>query len=297
MDQTDPLLQATRAALEPFPELAFAVLFGSAVIGRLRADSDLDVAVYLASGRSLEIESERELTNEADMMSAIERLTDRNVDLLILNRAPATVCAAAVLTGVPALIRDKAMFSRYRLAVTDVAIDFWATEREFRLIRARSASLNQADRARLERILDYMAEELRDREQFAAVTLQRYEQDRNLRRNFDRWTEVLITAVIDLGKIVLASEHRPTPQTYSRILEDLESCAGFTHLQGRLKPLAALRNILAHEYIDLRFSRLATFAREQVGGVAEAADAAQAWMERVVPAKDATPPENAAGQE
>ena len=37
--------------LERFPHLTFAVLFGSAASGRLRPDSDVDVAVYGASGR------------------------------------------------------------------------------------------------------------------------------------------------------------------------------------------------------------------------------------------------------
>ena len=71
----------------------------------------------------------------------------RTVDLLVLNRAPATVCASAVGTGVPVFVRDDSICSRYSLAVTDVAIDFLDTEREWRAIRARSASLSPRDRS------------------------------------------------------------------------------------------------------------------------------------------------------
>ena len=68
------LIAGLRVALGPFDEIAFAVLFGSAVTGRLRLDSDLDIAVYGASGRSLEIELDRELAGEIDMQIAAERV-------------------------------------------------------------------------------------------------------------------------------------------------------------------------------------------------------------------------------
>ena len=147
VDPTDPLLTAVRAALEPFTDIAFAVVFGSAATGRMREDSDLDVAVYADSGGALEIETERDLPDETEILLAIERATGRNVDLLCLNRSPATVCAAAMISGNPVLVRDGALMTRYRLAVIDVAIDFWATERDFRAIRSRSASLSDPDRA------------------------------------------------------------------------------------------------------------------------------------------------------
>ncbi|MFW5642608.1 MAG: nucleotidyltransferase domain-containing protein [Alkalispirochaeta sp.] len=143
MNQLEALRYATRHALEPFENIAFVFLFGSAVSDRLRNDSDLDVAVYGTSGRHLEIETDRELTDEAGMQLAVERETGINVDLLVLNRAPAAVCTSAVTTGVPVFIRDESILSRYLLAVTDVAIDFLETERDWRAIRARSASLSR----------------------------------------------------------------------------------------------------------------------------------------------------------
>jgi uncharacterized protein len=151
MGQLEDIQEHLRIALEPFGHLAFAVLFGSAVSGRLRTDSDLDVAVYVASGRSLEIETTRELPDEGLIQLRLEQESGRNVDLLTLNRAPAAVCASAVTTGVPVLLRDEALYSRYRLAVMDVARDFLETEREWREIRARSASLSEQDRIRLHR--------------------------------------------------------------------------------------------------------------------------------------------------
>ena len=124
MVPAEDMSQAVRQALEPFAGVRFAVVFGSAAAGRLHGESDVDVAVYGDSGGLLEIEVEREIESETDIQISLERATNRNVDLLVLNRAPATVCAAALLTGRPVVIRDGALYRRYYLAVTDVASRF-----------------------------------------------------------------------------------------------------------------------------------------------------------------------------
>ncbi|MFW5690161.1 MAG: type VII toxin-antitoxin system MntA family adenylyltransferase antitoxin [Spirochaetota bacterium] len=276
--ELDAIVERLRGALERFPGVAFAYLFGSAVSGRLREDSDLDVAVYLDSGAALEVESDRSVEGEADVQIAAERATDRNVDLLVLNRAPATVCATAVTTGVAVLVRDEALRSRYLLAVTTTAADFEQTEHEFREVRSRSNSLAPADRSRLERILEYIHIELEDRPGFRDVSLQRYRTDRDLRRNLDRWVEMLINAAIDIAKVVLASEHREVPRTYGQILDDVSTVEGFASLGDRLRPLAALRNTMAHEYLDLRFGRVMRFVEDDADTVADLARLTRAWV-------------------
>ena len=253
------MVATVRQALEPFADISFACLFGSAAVERLREDSDIDVAVYFDSGRSLEIEADRRMAIEPDVQLAVERSTNRNVDLLVLNRAPASVCATAVRDGVAVLVRNESMLSRYVLAVTTVAMDFRETEKEFRRIRARSSSLSETDRSRLERIVDFVTQEMQDRDAFLAVRLDRYRSDRDLQRNLDRWVEQLINAAIDTAKIVLASENRPVPQTYAQILGDLEAMDAFAPLNRSLIPLAGLRNLMAHEYLDLRFDRVKEF--------------------------------------
>ncbi len=287
---TDQIVAATGLALDRFPHLLFGFLFGSAVAGRLRSDSDLDVAVYQASGGYLEIEAARDLDREADIQLALERATGRNVDLLLLNRAPASVCAAALLSGRPVLVRDRAFCTRYFLAVTAVASDFLETEREYRAIRNRSRSLSAIDRSRLERILDFIGTELQDRDQFRGVTLDRYQGDRDLRRNLDRWVEMLINAAIDTGKIVLASERRDVPYTYGQILAELEAVERFSDLAGRLRPLAALRNVLAHEYLELRFGRVQPFVASGADALDQFACLARSWQRD----RDAAAPEDTA---
>ena len=289
MNQLEEIRSTVLTALEPFTSVAFAFLFGSAVSGRLRSDSDLDVAVYGASGRLLEIETDREYSDEANVQLAVERATGRNVDLLILNRAPAIVCASAVGTGLPLLIRDSSLYSRYTLAITDVAIDFLDTEREWREIRARSASLSPQDHNRLNRILTFMDEELKDVPEFTDTTLAAYQQDRSLRRNLDRWVEILINGTIDIAKIIQASERLPIPQTYAQILDLLPSVSGFSTIPGEIRDLAPLRNVMAHEYLDLRFTRVRRFIDSDIHMVRAVVTAARAWIDSPGPNGESGP--------
>lgn len=277
MSAADEITAAVGGGLERFPQLTFAVLFGSAAAGRMRPDSDIDVAVYGAAGGRLEIEQDREIDRETELQIALERATQRNVELLILNRAPATVCAAALTTGRIVLMRDRAFYTRYLLAVTSAATDFLRTEGEYRAIRGRSRSLSPVDRSRLERIVDFIDTELEDRQRFRGITQRRYRSDRDLRRNIERWVETLINAAIDIGKVVLSASGRPLPYTYGQLLADLETLPGFTGLSGRLQPLAAVRNLMAHEYLDLRFGRVARFVDEGAGAVGELARRTRAW--------------------
>jgi len=278
MQPTDELVTAIRRALKAVPRIEFSVLFGSAASGRLRQDSDLDVAVYCESGGRLEIEEQREIPEEAAVQIALERASGRNVDLLVLNRAPATVCASALLTGRLLTVGNRELYTRYFLAVTSAAIDFLETEREYRAIAARSRSLSDIDRSRLLRIIDFIAEELQDAPTFQSVTLDRYGSDRDLRRNIDRWVEMLINAALDIGKIVLSSMHRPVPQTYGQILSHLESMPHFSELSGALSPLAPLRNLMAHEYLDLRFGRVRWFVDMGAATVGRLAELTHEWL-------------------
>ena len=278
MQPTDELVTAIRRALKAVPRIEFSVLFGSAASGRLRQDSDLDIAVYCESGGRLEIEEQREVAEEVAVQIALERASGRNVDLLVLNRAPATVCASALLTGRLLTVGNRELYTRYFLAVTSAAIDFLETEGEYRAIAARSRSLSDIDRSRLLRIIDFIAEELQDAPTFQSVTLDRYGSDRDLRRNIDRWVEMLINAALDIGKIVLSSMHRPVPQTYGQILSHLESMPHFSELSGALSPLAPLRNLMAHEYLDFRFGRVRWFVDMGAATVGRLAELTHEWL-------------------
>lgn len=101
-------------------EVRMAFLFGSEERGTASTESDVDVAVYLEEEGAEDV-----------LWLDVERLLGREVDLVVLNRAPATVAWSA-LRGTPLLIRDRKFYLDYLLEVSEEAesladfnLDFW----------------------------------------------------------------------------------------------------------------------------------------------------------------------------
>ena len=97
-----------------------AFLFGSVERGVASTESDVDVAVYL-----------EEEGVERTLWTDIECLLGCEVDLVVLNRAPALVAWSAI-RGTPLLIRDRGFFLDYFLEISEEAeslaefnLDFW----------------------------------------------------------------------------------------------------------------------------------------------------------------------------
>ena len=89
----------------------------------------------------------------------------------------------------------------------------------------------------------------------------------------------MINAAIGIGKIVLSSEHRSAPQTYGQILLELETIPAFAPIKNLLAPFASLRNILAYEYLDLRFDRIVEFVKTGADTVGELSKLAIDWLD------------------
>ena len=134
--------------------------------------------------------------------------------------------------------------------------DFWR-------IKQRSQSLSDSDRERLFQISDFLDAELSEYGKFSGLSQKEYESNPDLRRNVERWVENIVNASIDAAKILLASERSRIPRTYREILEELSLLSGFDAETAKmLGRFAKLRNILAHEYIDIRFNQIQAFIRD-----------------------------------
>jgi uncharacterized protein YutE (UPF0331/DUF86 family) len=106
----------------------------------------------------------------------------------------------------------------------------------------------------LERIT-FIQVELKDFEELAVnINWPVYQDDRHKRREIERLTENLANAVIDISKIVLAGETVEIPGTYQDIILKLgEMGIVNKELAAKLANLAKARNILAHQYLDLKW--------------------------------------------
>lgn len=84
--------------------------------------------------------------------------------------------------------------------------------------------------------------------------------DIDLRRNLERWIENIVNCSIDIAKVILASEDRRIPTSYKGILKELGATRYFDESFGEdIAQWVNLRNILAHEYLDIRWTPIKKF--------------------------------------
>ncbi len=115
-------------------------------------------------------------------------------------------------------------------------------------------------RFRLIKHLTFLETELKDFEVFQTLSWKEYNEDRMQRRNVERWIENIINSSIDLAKIILTSEGRSIPDTYKGIVKNLSLIAQFNEMDmEKLARWVTLRNIISHEYLDIRWSSIQRF--------------------------------------
>ena len=116
---------------------------------------------------------------------------------------------------------------------------------------------------RLIKHLSFLENELKDYGFFNSLTWEEYNSDRNKRRNVERWIENIINSSIDIAKIILAHEGLPLADTYKDTIDKLSTIAGFdTENTGQLSRWVKLRNIISHEYLDIRWASIKNFISE-----------------------------------
>ena len=123
-------LQSLKRFFADEPIVRLAYLFGSEATGRTMAESDVDVAVYLQDPRQ-----------EDRIWRRLTTLLGREVDLIRLDEAPATLVSAVLKRGVPLAMKDRDLHGRLYLGQTLEAEDFAEFASSYRAIAARSASL------------------------------------------------------------------------------------------------------------------------------------------------------------
>lgn len=229
--------------------IILAFIFGSEAKGLGGADSDLDVAVLL-----------KEKGEEDRIWLDITKITQREIDLVVLNDAPATLISNVFKTGEMLAVKDKRVFWDLYLIKSLEAEDFSSFALDYWKIYSRSKSLIPEDQVRLIDRLNFLAAEFKEIEDFEIISFQEYKEDKRKRRNVERWTENIINATIDIAKLILASEKKEIPKTYEQALLKFGEFIGLDEKErNALAIFARLRNILAHEYLDVLFEKIRKF--------------------------------------
>lgn len=113
------------------------------------------------------------------------------------------------------------------------------------------------------RRLDFLRVEVGDIANFHGMTQAEYIENRDRRRSLERLAENVVNAVVDIAKIVLSSADLPVPDTYRDVVLQLGT-AGILDacLAQKLAEMVRLRNVLAHQYLDIRWAGLQSFTNE-----------------------------------
>ena len=230
-------------------DVALAFLFGSSARGFDGRDSDVDIAIYLT-----------EKEQEDRIWGEVSRIVEREIDLILLNDAPATLISNVFKTGIPLVIKDRRLYWDLYLTKTLEAEDFSQFAEDYWRIYSRSTSLIPEDKTRLLERVQFLETEYQEIGEFKKMTFAQYQKDKVKRRNIERWAENIINATIDIAKIILASEKKEMPKTYE---EALLKFGFFIRLEEKeaeeLSTFARLRNILAHEYLEVTYGGIKKF--------------------------------------
>ena len=79
----------------------------------------------------------------------------------------------------------------------------------------------------------------------------------------ERWIENIINSTVDISKVVLTSEEILIPDTYRNIVEAISTVGGLEDVAAeKLSRWVRFRNIIAHEYLDIKWSSITRFINE-----------------------------------
>ena len=270
-------IQALKEYFAKRDDIVMAFLFGSRAKGYDRASSDWDIGVYLIT---------EDRAKEQELWGAVEKIVRTEVDLVVLNRAPAIISWNIVRTGIPLIIRNRGQYLRFLLQASHEANAWYYTSHDYYRVFERSRSLTQEDRVRLEKIIQFLELEFADYPKFQQFTWEQYATERPKKREIERWAEQLMNAIIDTAEIVLASERRVIPETYKMIVETLGIVPQFNQedMCARLAKWTDLRNILAHEYLDYRWKEISQFLQQSDSYIKKFIDATKKFLEETPPA-------------
>jgi uncharacterized protein YutE (UPF0331/DUF86 family) len=123
--------------------------------------------------------------------------------------------------------------------------------------------LNTIQKTSIIKRISFIETELNDLGEYQTLDFNTYARERKARRDVERIIENIVNATIDIGKIILAGEDIALPDTYREIFIKLgDSGLIDTRLAGCLSDLARLRNILAHQYLDIKWEMIKDFINQ-----------------------------------
>ncbi len=184
----------------------------------------------------------------------------KEVDLVILNNASVSLASTIITKGIPIIIKDRKIFINFLLVVTTWAEDRRNFVKEYYEIYQRSKSLSEEDKESLIKILIFLENEMEDFKWAKSIAWLDYQKDKHKRRDIERWIENIMNSILDISKIILSSNKITIPETYREIVISLKILDEFKEIDlEKLSEWVKLRNILAHQYLDIKWEKISDF--------------------------------------
>jgi predicted nucleotidyltransferase len=119
------IIQNLKDYFEGRQEVLMAFLFGSWAKNFSHKESDIDIAIYFKPQQGyIELEKEdARYPQEHEIWLDMERLLRQEIDLVVLNRAPARISDSAI-RGTPVIIKNRKLYWDFMIRVTMEAEDF-----------------------------------------------------------------------------------------------------------------------------------------------------------------------------
>ncbi len=113
---------------------------------------------------------------------------------------------------------------------------------------------------RLLRHINFLEVEIEDYTKFKALKKKEYITDRDKRRSVERWVENIINSSVDISKIILLLEDINLPDSYKEIVASVSAVEDLSAVEAEaLSNWVKFRNIVTHEYIDIRWASISKF--------------------------------------
>lgn len=250
------------------PGVVLAFLFGSRAKDKRHQHlgSDWDIGAYFKPYEYMEIETRKDYPAEKGMWGELVNICQSNdVDLINLNRAKPSLVFTVLSKGIPLAIKDRKMYLDLFSKTHYEALDWRQFVFDFYSLKEKASSLNQKTKENILDYLDFLEEEFRELEKFRKFGWDDYRKNSLKRKAIERWVENIVMASIDIAKIILASDKRRMPQTYQQGLKDFVAFYIKTwdeETADTFSDFAQLRNIVLHEYLDIKWERIKKFIKQ-----------------------------------
>ena len=151
------------------------------------------------------------------------------------------------------------------------------------MIMQREFHLKKEVKYRLIRHMSFLENELKDYGMFKSLSWKEYNEERTKCRDVERWIENIINSSIDISKIILTSEEKAIPDTYKAIVKNLSLISGFSaENMEKLVDWVGLRNIISHEYLDVRWTSIKRFISETEPLYKDLLDKTKAYLKKKI---------------